>query len=222
MRPTAPLHPVMPRKSLTRLITWRRSGKRGTRMMRSNWPKPRAMPPKRFHREPEIRHSIYRSFGEHAVHGMRRTERLGSGLHDQIGLWLSNRSPRALLNHQLGRLRRFGFGCRTYPDEGKRAGVPPAAWIRAAGSRRAAKRELKLALDPSLRRGSARLSGCVQVPPVCQSSATWRGLKAACFETRSAGGKSLKSARRAAHSSSVPLLGAHLFSHCPDCEDFWR
>jgi hypothetical protein len=28
--------------------------------------------------------------------------------------------------------RAFGFGCRTYSDEGKRAGVPPAAWIRAA------------------------------------------------------------------------------------------
>ena len=26
----------------------------------------------------------------------------------------------------------FGFGCRTYPDEGRRAGVPPVAWIRAA------------------------------------------------------------------------------------------
>jgi hypothetical protein len=28
--------------------------------------------------------------------------------------------------------RAFGFGCRTYLDEGGRAGVPPAAWIRAA------------------------------------------------------------------------------------------
>jgi hypothetical protein len=26
----------------------------------------------------------------------------------------------------------FGFGCRTYVDEGRRAGIPPAAWIRAA------------------------------------------------------------------------------------------
>jgi hypothetical protein len=26
----------------------------------------------------------------------------------------------------------FGFGCRIYADEGKRAGIPPAAWIRAA------------------------------------------------------------------------------------------
>ena len=26
----------------------------------------------------------------------------------------------------------FGFGCRTYSDEDRRAGVPPAAWIRAA------------------------------------------------------------------------------------------
>jgi hypothetical protein len=28
--------------------------------------------------------------------------------------------------------RAFGFGCRTYPDEGRRAGVPPLEWIRAA------------------------------------------------------------------------------------------
>ena len=28
--------------------------------------------------------------------------------------------------------RAFGFSCRTYFDEGRRAGVPPAAWIRAA------------------------------------------------------------------------------------------
>jgi hypothetical protein len=28
--------------------------------------------------------------------------------------------------------RAFGFGCRTYLNEGARAGVPPAAWIRAA------------------------------------------------------------------------------------------
>ena len=28
--------------------------------------------------------------------------------------------------------RAFGFGCRTYFDDGARAGIPPAAWIRAA------------------------------------------------------------------------------------------
>jgi len=28
--------------------------------------------------------------------------------------------------------RAFGFGCRTYIDEGRRAGVPPVDWIRAA------------------------------------------------------------------------------------------
>jgi len=28
--------------------------------------------------------------------------------------------------------RAFGFGCRTYLDEGERAGVPPETWIRAA------------------------------------------------------------------------------------------
>jgi hypothetical protein len=26
----------------------------------------------------------------------------------------------------------FGFGCRTYIEQGRRAGIPPAAWIRAA------------------------------------------------------------------------------------------
>jgi hypothetical protein len=29
--------------------------------------------------------------------------------------------------------RAFGFGCRTYPDEGgSRSGIPPVSWIRAA------------------------------------------------------------------------------------------
>lgn len=36
------------------------------------------------------------------------------------------------IEHAARSVRAFGLTCRTYVDEGKRAGVPPPEWIRAA------------------------------------------------------------------------------------------